>query len=88
MPKEEKKPLLEKNKHTNYGITQQQSSINNSNSSSTESLNSSSTIIEIEDSEENNWINCSSRYGGTTQKNSMIMEIENMKPKLKITLIV
>ncbi|WP_342254412.1 hypothetical protein [Spiroplasma endosymbiont of Zeiraphera isertana] len=51
MPNEEKKPLLEKNKHSNYGVTHQQPSINNSNSSSTESLNSSSTIIKIEDSE-------------------------------------
>ncbi|WP_425377380.1 hypothetical protein [Spiroplasma endosymbiont of Aleiodes alternator] len=82
MPKEEKKPLLEKNKHTNYGITQQQSSINNSNSSSTESLNSSSTIIEIEDSEENNWITCNSRYGGTTQKK--LDDNENWKYETQI----
>lgn len=57
---EEQIPLLTKNKHTNYGINQQQPSINRSNSESIES-----TIITIE---ENKWTKCTNRYQGITEK--------------------
>lgn len=74
MIREEQKPLLTRNKHTNYGINQQQPSINGSNS---ESIKNTSITIE-----ENKWTKCTSRYQGKTEKKEMKITIENIKLKL------
>ncbi|WP_425380959.1 hypothetical protein [Spiroplasma endosymbiont of Polydrusus pterygomalis] len=56
MTKEEKTPLLTNDRNANYGVTEQQPAINTNNYGN--------IIVNIE----NEWIKCTSRYGGETSK--------------------